>query len=130
MLVYLMLLNRTYVEYGSGQLRNTTAVLEQFVSSETVPCMSPARLNISNDTYISAITGSSFRISNGIRVAKYMVMGLDTSGEPSVFGMIDSAYIPTDSNDTSSIWATRGGFIPTAVPRCGFTNELVFGDSL
>jgi hypothetical protein len=52
------------------------------------------------------------------------VIGLDLNGNPTMFAMVDSGYIPSFSNDTSSIWATRGGFMPTSVPRCGFSNEL------
>jgi hypothetical protein len=53
-----------------------------------------------------------------------MVMGLDINEKPTVFAIIDLDYIPMYSDDF--IWATRDGFVPTSIPKCGFNDELVF----
>lgn len=40
LLLYLNLLNKTYVKYGPTQLKNTTAILDQLTNLETAECKS------------------------------------------------------------------------------------------
>ncbi|KAI6170911.1 Guanylate cyclase [Aphelenchoides bicaudatus] len=106
-LTYLTFLNRTYNVYGPEQLTNTTAVLEY----------------ISGVQYINSVLGNTFSITGGVRIAKYYLMGLDTRGEPTVFGMLENNYKASYANASNTIWANRGGFAPLDTPICGYNNE-------
>jgi hypothetical protein len=75
MLTYLDCLNKTYIKYGGpSQLKNTTAIMEQLNGTKEMP----------------SIIGNTFTMSNGIRAAKYSLLGLDTNGEQQVWAMIAS----------------------------------------
>ncbi|KAI6189443.1 Guanylate cyclase [Aphelenchoides bicaudatus] len=77
------------------------------------------------------IIGNTFIMSNGIRAARYMLIGLNAAGESTTYAMINSnsgdgivGYNPSYTDASTSIWATRNGFVPTTFPKCGLNNEL------
>ncbi|KAI6238685.1 Guanylate cyclase [Aphelenchoides fujianensis] len=119
MFAFLLALNQSYVKNGPANLKNMSALIRTIQSApQEVPSLS----------------GSTFLWSRGIRVTRYALIGLDSSFTPNVWAVVHSQLITnysrfntTFKDAATSIWETRGGHFPLAVPVCGFLGERCVG---
>ncbi|TKR67462.1 hypothetical protein L596_023611 [Steinernema carpocapsae] len=125
MFLFALALNRT-IEKDVKQIRNGSAIIWNNGNFEGCS-------NIIIALLISPISGASGKVKfnkKGFREPEFILLGLNRSDFPAKYGIIkdnaamNSTFYPDYTNEYTTIWSTRGGFRPLAVPICGFNGKM------